>query len=491
MGRPARPLGVRLGSAAVLVAALLVVAAPLAAAKPAPPPATTAPTKAAPPEPAEQKPAGEKPAGKKAETPPPTPRPRPQHRAARGPGLHHRQDRRPLDRRPAARADRSSRADRSAPTDPPPDPQPNPRITVTPHTDLQDGQTVQIDGPRATRRTRASVRRSAAPVPPTSTTATSAVRSSPRPDDDGTGPRRSSSARGSGSATRSSTAVGGRLRLGAARTSDYQEVAGVDVEPSIPNSCSRRRRSVSVSPDADLVHDQQVTVTGTGFTPGDHVYIQQCADRGPVPRVRLLVRPRWRSWPTMRDTSTSFASSASSAIRAKSLIDCADADCYIQMSSQSDRSPRAGPSSASIPTEPSRRGRPAPRRRTGISSTTRPVDVTGAGFAPFEAVQDQRSARLPTPIRTRPAPTPASAIPAVGTGRRRRQPVDDVQRAPPARVRPHPVARVVDCAEKPGCVIRVSSYENLLHSVDIPIAFDPDVPLPPPPTLTDRPGLGI
>ena len=59
---------------------------------------------------------------------------------------------------------------------------------------------------------------------------------------------------------------------------------------------------------------------------------------------------------------------------------------------------------------------------------------------------------------------------------------------------PGPGGVVVDCAEKPGCVIRISSYADLLHSVDIPLAFDPDVPLPQPgfsaQSTTKPPGPG-
>ena len=56
---------------------------------------------------------------------------------------------------------------------------------------------------------------------------------------------------------------------------------------------------------------------------------------------------------------------------------------------------------------------------------------------------------------------------------------------------PGPGGTVVDCAEKPGCVIRIASYVDLLHSVDVPIAFDPDVPPPPPPTLTVAPNRDL
>ena len=476
MGRPARPLGVRLGSAAVLVVALLVVAAPLAAAKPAPPPASTATTKAAPPEPAESKPAEQKPApAPTATTAPPA-----------DPGFTTAKTGDPSIVVPLPGGPFFPGGPIAPPPPPPPDPQPNPRITVTPHTDLQDGQTVQVDAKGYT---------------PNTSVGTAQCRAGATDINDCDLSHSLITTSGDDGTWSASLVVGARIRVGdevvdcreeecvvgAARTSDYKEVAGVTLAFD-PDLVLPPPPSLSVSPDADLVHDQQVTVTGTGFTPGDRVYTQQCADREPYPVCDFSFGPGEIVADGAGSASTAFVVKRLIGYPGEVLIDCADARCYVQMSSQSD--PFAT-SRADLDFDPDGA---LPPRPTGTASPDRDlvhgqaVDVTGSGFAPFEALRITQCSIADDPYPA--CAYPGIGIPAVG-------PVDgDGNLSTSFNVRrllgsPAPGGTVVDCAEKPGCVIRVSSYENLLHSVDIPIAFDPDAPLPPPPSLRIDPDSGL
>jgi hypothetical protein len=491
MGRPARPLGVRLGSAAVLVVALLVVAAPLAAAKPAPPPSTPATTTAAAPEPTESKPAekksaGEKPAGRTAETPSPNTAPA-TTAPPEDPGFTSAKTGDPSIVVPLP----GGPAPPVGPAEAPP-PQPNPRITVTPNTGLLDGQTVQIDGTGYSPNTSVGAAQcQSGGIDLNSCDLSRSVITT-------------SDADGNWTAT---MVVGARMNvntgvvdcrgadacgIGAARVSDYQEVATSDITFD-PNIEFPPPPVVTVDPARDLVHDQQVTVTGTGFAPGAPVFVEECADRDQYPVCAYgffgpIIGVVADDTGTV---TTTFAAQRFVGYPGELVIDCAEDDCYIQVSAETDR---FATGRAELRFDPD-----APIDRPTASASpnrdlvhNQPVDLSGSGFAPFEDVQISQCALGDT--EPFPACSYQSFFPGPGPFV---PPVDgDGNLSTSFNVRrligyPGPGGTVVDCAEKPGCVIRVSSYENLLHSVDIPIAFDPDVPPPPPPTITVEPNRDL
>ena len=449
MGRSARWLGVRVASAAAMTAVVLVVTAPLAGAKPAPPPSAPATTTAP-----GAKPAATKPKAQPATTAAPTPTTAPATTATttppEAPGFG------------AAKTGDPGAGDAvllppfpGGPIDPPPDPQPNPRVTVSPNTDLQDGQTVQVDATGYT---------------PNASVGTAQCRAGATDVSDcDLGHSIITTSDGDG-AWSASLVVGARSRvgsevvdcreagacvIGAARTSDYKEQAGSSLAFA-PGIVLPPPPSVSATPDSDLVHDQLVTLTGTGFAPGDHVYAQQCVDRDPYAVCSFTFAPGDIVADDTGTATTPFTVERLIGYPGEQLVDCADARCYLQMSSQNDqfatgRAELEFDPDGALPPRPTASASP---HRDLVHDQT--IEITGSGFSPFEDLRISQCsvAADPYPVCSYPGITGPIPVPIGLTAGGQ---VDgDGNLSATFNVRrqlgyPGPGGFVVDCAEKPGC----------------------------------------
>lgn len=372
-----------------------------------------------------------------------------------------------------------------------PPPQPNPRITLTPDTDLQDNMTLQVEGTGFT--------------PNHSVGAAQCLAGATGVEDCDLGHSIITTSDADGNWTSSIVvsariSVGGEVIdcrepstcvIGAARIYDYKEVAGAPLRFD-PNIVLPPPPVVTITPSTDLVHDQQVTVSGTGFAPNDFASVQECtgAVNDGYSVCSFFPGPIGPFAPVTADgdgnLSTSFTVHRFLASPGGTPIDCAEHDtCFIQVTSFSDRFATGKAATHFDPDGP------VPPRPTVTAKPSKDlvhnqvVTLDGTGFDPSEQVQVSQCSVSDDPF-------PVCSYSGIVF------PVDGAVPAPPVdeagnlhasfTVRrligyPGPDGQAIDCADPPGCVLQVVSYVNILHTVEVKIAFDRSIPPPPPPTV--------
>jgi hypothetical protein len=242
---------------------------------------------------------------------------------------------------------------------------------------------------------------------------------------------------------------------------------------------------VTVTPDTDLVHRQSVSVQGSGFSPGASIGITQC-EAGVVSFEHCDYA---NATYATADASGAWAASfpVHRVIRnAYELVDCTTGPgaCVISAANTYDY---AESGAVAISFDPDVPAPPPPvvtaTPSTGLAHGER-VLLTGSGFGANTYVD------LVECI----AGSTDSADCDYGTSR-----YEQTGERGGFKFR-FTVRRVirtyssgdVDCTEIPqGCEIRFEDYSDPLATGRVAIGFDPDIPLPPPPTLTVTPSTGL
>lgn len=153
----------------------------------------------------------------------------------------------------------------------------------------------------------------------------------------------------------------------------------LDFDPTAPLP----QLDVVVTPSTGLLHNQAVSVTGTGYAPGDQLFLRQCADGDLYCYGRIV--------PVTADTNGAFAASFTVRLRvgdgSGGVSNCIVTSCVIRAESASDSDYRANVAitfdpAQPLPPDPSIHVVPS----TGLLHDQE-VTVTGADFDPQGYVQ--------------------------------------------------------------------------------------------------------
>lgn len=247
------------------------------------------------------------------------------------------------------------------------------------------------------------------------------------------------------------------------------------------------RPVVSIAPDGDLVHDQQVHVTGSGFVPNIGVSLIQCSvSRDPYPACAYSTS----AYVVADEAGTidaDFTVKRVVGFAQDRIVDCIDAPgCVLRAFSETD-DPLAS-AEISLRFDPDVPLPPPPvmtiRPSQDLAHNQR-VTVTGSGFAPNQFVQlyecaEKDGRNVACSYFSGPAPqTDADGAFETTFAARR-------------LFASYPGGPVSDCLEVDHCALYAqTSYDDPLGFAEIELDFDPEAPLPPPPSITVDPSTDL
>jgi hypothetical protein len=356
-------------------------------------------------------------------------------------------------------------------------PQPDSKITVDPATGLVAGQTVNVTGSGFVPGQPVSVRTCA-----TGSSFCNDSGSFITSDANGAFSARltlSLRVHGADNAVTNCLDVACVVRATTSNDPDFDAQAPITFDPSQPRPPTP---TILVAPATGLLHDQEVTVTGSGFDPSMYVDIQQCGDDHTsycgdyIGNTQADEHGAFTRKVRVSRLATEYLAAG------PSIVDCAETTCSVVATGYGEEDQLSLEARAGIQFDASV-APPAPPKVTVSPDHDLPyraqVAIHGAGFAPNTSVYAQFCVRTPTEgtcgFEGVTQTADGSGAVDLALNVRRRTTAGD------------PGDTVLDCVD-PGttCSVQVQG-ERGFERVEVPITFDPDAPVPPPPALVVTP----
>ncbi len=269
------------------------------------------------------------------------------------------------------------------------------------------------------------------------------------------------------------------VRATSSNDPDFRADAPIAFDPNQPPPPTPR---IVVTPATGLLHEQEVTVTGTGYDPSMSIDVQECGSDASLYCGDYIGS-------TQADEHGAFTANVRVSRLAtdttdsgSDIVDCAAATCSIVATGYDEEDDFSLAAHADVQFDASV---PPPDRPTITVSPDHDlpyraqVAIHGAGFTPNSSVYAQFCVRTAT---TGTCGFEAAGGLANGSGT-----VDlvlNVRRRVTAGISGSTVLDCVDPAT--SCAVRVQG-ERGYEQVEAPVTFDPDAPIPPPPGIAVTP----
>ncbi|MGZ4794591.1 MAG: neocarzinostatin apoprotein domain-containing protein [Acidimicrobiia bacterium] len=353
----------------------------------------------------------------------------------------------------------------------PSEPPPTVAMTVTPAEGLLAGQTITVDGSGFLAGGLVLVRECAADAPFCSGPAA-------YPTADGTGAFEAQLTVGlrvtdATGATTNCLVVACVVRAESLSDGEYSAESPITFDPSQPPPPVP---AITVEPATGLLHDQQVTISGTGFDPSTSVELTECGNSTDVFCSEFLAVAQSDGSGAFSTTATVSRLVSEFTPGGSSIEDCADVGCSVSAVGFGSVDPVELVARAAIAFDASV---PPPDRPTATVTpdTNLPyrtdVAVHGSGFRPGESVYaiycvDSLQEGSCGAFSAQGTADDTGTVDLTLTVKRRVASDSDN-------------GSVVDCVDPDtSCSVQIQG-ERGYEQIQLPVTFDPDAPIPPPP----------